>query len=145
MLSYVRLFVAQWMVAHEAPLSMVFSRQEYWSRLPFPIPENPPDSRIESMSYGSSKDSLYFYGVSCNFFFVISNFMDLGPLPFFLMSLAEGLSILFLFKEPAYIFIHLFYCYLCFYFICFCSDLYDFFPSTTFGVLFVLFSRAILD
>ena len=43
-----------------------------------------------------------------------------------------------LFKEPALSFIDLFYCFLCLYFIYFCSDLYDFFPSTNFG--FCLFS-----
>ena len=35
--SRVQLFVTPWTVAHEAPLSMGFSRQEYWSRLPFPF------------------------------------------------------------------------------------------------------------
>ena len=34
-------------VAHKAPLSMGFSRQEYWSGLPFPSPEDLPDPRIE--------------------------------------------------------------------------------------------------
>ena len=37
-LSHVRLFVTPWTVAHQAPLSMEFSRQEYWSGLPFPSP-----------------------------------------------------------------------------------------------------------
>ena len=32
-----------WIVAHQAPLSMGFSRQEYWSRLPFSSPEDPED------------------------------------------------------------------------------------------------------
>ena len=35
-LSRVRLFVTPWTVAYQAPLSMEFSRQEYWSGLPFP-------------------------------------------------------------------------------------------------------------
>ena len=35
-LSRVRLFETPWTVAHQAPLSMGFSRQEYWSGLPFP-------------------------------------------------------------------------------------------------------------
>ena len=34
LLSHVRLFVTPWTVAHHAPLSMEFSRQEYWSGLP---------------------------------------------------------------------------------------------------------------
>ena len=37
-------------VAHQAPLSMEFSRQEYWSGLPFPPPGGLPDSGIEPMS-----------------------------------------------------------------------------------------------
>ena len=37
-LSHVRLFATQWTVAHQAPPSMGFSRQEYWSGLPFPSP-----------------------------------------------------------------------------------------------------------
>ena len=36
--SHVRLFVTPWTVALQAPLSMGFSRQEYWSELPFPSP-----------------------------------------------------------------------------------------------------------
>ena len=35
-----------WTVAHQAPLSMEFSRQEYWSGLPFPSPEDLPDPGI---------------------------------------------------------------------------------------------------
>ena len=37
-LSHVRLFATLWTVAYKAPLSMEFSRQEYWSGLPFPSP-----------------------------------------------------------------------------------------------------------
>ena len=39
LLSHVWLFVTPWTVARQVPLSMVFSRQEYWSGLPFPSPE----------------------------------------------------------------------------------------------------------
>ena len=38
MLSHVQLFATPCTVANQAPLSMEFSRQEYWSRLPFPSP-----------------------------------------------------------------------------------------------------------
>ena len=38
LLSCVRLFATPWIVAHQAPLSMEFSRQEYWSGLLFPSP-----------------------------------------------------------------------------------------------------------
>ena len=43
----VRLFVIPWTVAHQAPPSMEFSRQEYWSGLPFPYPGDLPDPWIK--------------------------------------------------------------------------------------------------
>ena len=49
-LSRVRLFAIPWTVAHQAPPSMGFSRQEYWSGLPFPSPGDLPDTRIEPRS-----------------------------------------------------------------------------------------------
>ena len=49
MLSRVHLFVTQWTVARQAPLSMGFSRQEYWSGLPFPPPGDLPDPGMEPM------------------------------------------------------------------------------------------------
>ena len=42
-----------WTVAHQAPLSMGFSRQEYWSALPFPLPRDLLDLGIEPMSLES--------------------------------------------------------------------------------------------
>ena len=48
--SHVPLFATPWTVACKAPLSMGFSRQEYWSGLPYPLPGDPPDSRIELSS-----------------------------------------------------------------------------------------------
>ena len=42
--------VTPWTVAHQAPPSMGFSRQEYWSGLPFPSPGDLPDPRIEPRS-----------------------------------------------------------------------------------------------
>ena len=42
-----------WTLAHQAPLSMEFSRQKYWSRLPFPTPGNLPDSGIKALSLAS--------------------------------------------------------------------------------------------
>ena len=49
-LSHVRLSATPWTVAYHTPPSMGFSRQEYWSGLPFPSPEDLPDPGIESMS-----------------------------------------------------------------------------------------------
>ena len=49
-LSHIQLFVTPWSVDCQAPLSMKFSRQEYWSGLPFPPPGDVPDPRIEPKS-----------------------------------------------------------------------------------------------
>ena len=49
----VQLFETLWTVAHRAPLSMEFSRQEYWSELPCPPPGNLPDPGIECSSPAS--------------------------------------------------------------------------------------------
>ena len=48
-LGRVQLFVIPWSVVSQAPLSMGFFRQEYWSRLSFPPPEDLPDPGIEPM------------------------------------------------------------------------------------------------
>ena len=44
-------------VAHQAPLSMGFSKQEYWSGLPFPSPGHLPDSSIKPWSLALQADS----------------------------------------------------------------------------------------
>ena len=49
-LSCVRLFATPWTVAYQASPSMGFSRQEYWSRLPFPSPGDLPNPGIEPQS-----------------------------------------------------------------------------------------------
>ena len=46
-LSRVRLFATPWTVAYQVPLSMGFSRQEYWSGWPFPCPGDLPNPGIE--------------------------------------------------------------------------------------------------
>ena len=46
-LSHVRLFTTPWTVVYQAPPSMGFSRQEYWSGLPFPSPGDLPDPGIK--------------------------------------------------------------------------------------------------
>ena len=56
--SPVQLFVTLWTVAHQAPLSMGFSRQEYWSGLPFPSLGNLPNPGIEPGSPALQTDSL---------------------------------------------------------------------------------------
>ena len=49
-LSRVRLFATPWTVAYQAPPSMGFSRQEYWSGLPFASPGDLPHPGIETWS-----------------------------------------------------------------------------------------------
>ena len=49
--SHVRLSVTLWTVARQAPLSMGFSRQEYWSGLPCPSPGDLPQPGIEPVSH----------------------------------------------------------------------------------------------
>ena len=51
-------FATPWIVAHQAPLSMGFPRQESWNGLPFPSPGNFLNSGIESLSPALQVDSL---------------------------------------------------------------------------------------
>ena len=55
---HVQLFATPWIVAHRAPLSMEFCRQEHWSGLPFPSPGDLPNSGIELRSPILQADSL---------------------------------------------------------------------------------------
>ena len=50
--------VTPWTIAHQAPLSMGFPRQEYWRGLPFPLPRDLSDPEIEPMSPALQVDSL---------------------------------------------------------------------------------------
>ena len=52
-----RTLATSWTVARQAPLSMEFSRQEYWSELPFPSPGDLPDPGIEPRSTALQADS----------------------------------------------------------------------------------------
>ena len=56
--SHVLLFAIPWTVVHQAPLSMGFPRQEYWSGLPFPSPGDLPNPGIEPGSPELQADSL---------------------------------------------------------------------------------------
>ena len=58
LLSHVLLFVTPWTVAHKAPLSMEFSRQEYWSGLPFPSPVDLSNPGLEPGSSALQADTL---------------------------------------------------------------------------------------
>ena len=56
--SRVQHFATPWTVARQAPLSLVFSRQEYWSGLPFPSPEDLPNPGIKPGSPALQADAL---------------------------------------------------------------------------------------
>ena len=57
-LSRVQLFATPWTVTYQASPSMGFSRQEYWSGLPFPSPGDVPDPGIEPVSPVLQADAL---------------------------------------------------------------------------------------
>ena len=58
-LSRVWLVAAPWTIAYQAPLSMEFSRQEYWSGFSFPSPGDLPDPGMERVSQASA--GMFFY------------------------------------------------------------------------------------
>ena len=58
LLGCVRLSATPWTVAHQVPLSMEFSRQEYWCGLPCPPPGDLPDTGIKPASLAWQVDSL---------------------------------------------------------------------------------------
>ena len=47
-------FATPWTIAHQAPLSMEFPRQEFWAGLPFPSPSDLPDPGVELMAPAAS-------------------------------------------------------------------------------------------
>ena len=51
-------FATPWPILQQAPVSMGFFRQEYWSGLPFPSPEDHPNPGIEHASPAWQADSL---------------------------------------------------------------------------------------
>ena len=68
--SCVQLFVTLWSLAYQAPLSMGFSRQEYWSGLSCPPPEDLPDP-------GTELESLTSPALAGGFFTTSITFLDL--------------------------------------------------------------------
>ena len=65
MLSHVQLFVVPWTVAHQTPQSLEFSKQEYWSRLPFPSPVIEPVSHTSPALADKSFLPLCHLGFPC--------------------------------------------------------------------------------
>ena len=75
-LSHVQLFVTPWTVAHQAPLSMGFSRQEYWSGLPFPSPGIFPTQESNPgllQSYGFSSSQVWMWELDYKESWVLKN------------------------------------------------------------------------
>ena len=76
--THVRLFVTLLTVSHKAPLSMEFSRQGYWSGLPFPSPGDLPDSGIRVTSLESLALAGGFFTTSATWDALCYPFMILG-------------------------------------------------------------------
>ena len=64
--SHVQLCVTPQTAAHQAPPSLGFSRQEYWSGVPFPSPEDLPDPGIKPGSPALQADSLLYEPSTCS-------------------------------------------------------------------------------
>ena len=78
LLNHVQLFAISWTIVCQAPLSMEFSRQEYWSGLPFPSPGDLPTQRLnpgilhwqaDSLSLSHQGSPGHIYTHICPFFF----------------------------------------------------------------------------
>ena len=65
-LSCVQLFVSPWTILHQDPLSVEFSRQEYWNRLLFPSPGDLPNLGIKPESRMSSALTGVFFAFNTN-------------------------------------------------------------------------------
>ena len=70
LLGHVRFFATPWTVAHQASPSMEFSRQEYWSGLPFPSPEDLPHPGIEPRSPTLQADAFIIWAMKEVFEFI---------------------------------------------------------------------------
>ena len=77
--SRVRLFVTPWAVASQAPLSMGFSRQDYWNGLPCPPPGDLPDPELEHTSLTSPALAGQFFTTSATWEALVQQ--DLAPNP----------------------------------------------------------------
>ena len=93
-LSHARLFATSWTVAYQAPPSMGFSRQEYWSGLPFPSPGDLPDPGIEPKSPALQADALQSELLNMNMVYLDCIYIDTGkewqPTPIFLPGESHG-------------------------------------------------------
>ena len=107
--SHVQLFVTPWTVAHQAPLSMGFSRQEYWSGLPCPPPGDLPNPGIEPGSPTLQEDSLLLSHWGSQW--VVHNCMDIPQLifPFIRWWKIELFLVFALMKKLSWTFLSIFF------------------------------------
>ena len=77
--SHVQLCATPWTIARQAPLSMKFSRQEYWSGLPCPSPGDLPNPGIEPMSLTSTVLAGRFFTTSATWEVPNANFLAKWP------------------------------------------------------------------
>ena len=84
--SRVQLFATLWTIAHQAPLSMGFSRQEYWTGLPCPPPGDHPDPEIEPLSLMSPALAGGFFSTSTTWEALNHSLPQLKPLQFSQLS-----------------------------------------------------------
>ena len=91
-LSHVWLSATPWTVTHQAPLSMEFSRQEYWSGLPFPSPGREFTCPYKALSLGVGADlTMTAWSVLCNQW-LMSPLWKLHPIPVFTREDTQGKS-----------------------------------------------------
>ena len=79
--SCIRLFVTLWNTACQAPLSMKFSRQEYWIGLPCPLPSDLPDPGIKPILLISPALAGWFFNTSDNWEALTNNQLSSVQLP----------------------------------------------------------------
>ena len=149
MLSHVQLFVTLWTVAHQAPLSMRFPRQEYWSELPFLPPGALPDTVMETESRScpaltgemfttapSGKISMHM----CLAFFFFFFFKYLIRLYLYLFGVFRTFMVNWLLIWLMWVYHLTFYFLLIFTPLVFCSPFLIFLLMTIFFILFHFFS-----
>ena len=95
-----RLFATPWTVAHQVPPSMEFSRQEYWSGLPFPSPGDLPDPGTESRSTMLQADfslteppGLFVWGIRSKVGKGVMRVISLGVGLYLLFAVAGGAKV----------------------------------------------------
>ena len=91
--SHVWLFVAPWAIAHQAPLSMGFTRQEHWSGLPLHTPGDLPDPGIEPMYLASPAVARGFFTPSATWKIVFHLVLRPPPVHRHLQMSSNGTSV----------------------------------------------------